>query len=140
VSSGLSRLCLGDNQSELVPHAHWKTSRPGESLRTDVACCICPAFQARNRAGAIPKVWGLNVCRQRPELGCEMPKAARAAGNKRFNPPMWRLDDPKNYRLPEYSAWSPTMAKFSGWPFYSNSRPFHHPARLIPPVGARSTV
>jgi hypothetical protein len=79
---------------------------------------------------AIPKIWGLNICRQRPELGFEMPKAARAAGKKRFNPPMWRLDDPKEYRLPEYTAWSPTMAEFCGWPFYSNSRPFHHPKRF----------
>ena len=46
------------------------------------------------KAGAIPKVWGLNICRQRPELAYDMPKAARDAGNKRFDPPMWKLDEP----------------------------------------------
>lgn len=80
--------------------------------------------------GAIPKVWGLNICRQRPELGCDMPRAAREAGNKRFEPSQWRVDDPKKYRLPEHTCWSPTMADFCGWPFYSDSRPFHFAERF----------
>jgi hypothetical protein len=82
------------------------------------------------KSGAVPKVWGINVCRQRPELGYEMPKAARDAGNKRFDPPMWKLDQPKSYRLPEYTAWAPTMAEFCGWPFYNDSRPFHFAERF----------
>jgi len=77
------------------------------------------------KAGTIPKIWGLNVCRQRPELAADMPKAARAAGNKRYDPPMWKLDEPEKYRLAEYTCWSPTMADFCGWPFYADSRPFH---------------
>jgi hypothetical protein len=82
------------------------------------------------KEGAIPKVWGLNICRQRPELGYEMPRAARAAGNKRFDPPLWKLDEPKKYRLAEFTCWSPTMADFCGWPFYSDSRPFHFAHRF----------
>jgi hypothetical protein len=77
------------------------------------------------KAGAIPRVWGLNICRQRPELAADMPKAARDAGNKRFDPPMWKLDKPDDYRLAEYTCWAPTYADFCGWPFYSDSRPFH---------------
>ncbi|MBL8797292.1 MAG: hypothetical protein JNM56_25545, partial [Planctomycetia bacterium] len=82
------------------------------------------------KADAIPKVWGLNVCRQRPELAFDMPKAARAAGNKRFDPPMWKLDEPEKYRFAEFTCWSPTMAEFSGWPFYADSRPFHYAERF----------
>ncbi|OAI46373.1 hypothetical protein AYO44_02080 [Planctomycetaceae bacterium SCGC AG-212-F19] len=77
------------------------------------------------KADALPKVWGINVCRQRPELAFDMPKAARAAGNKRYDPPMWKLDEPEKYRLAEYTCWSPTYADFCGWPFYADSRPFH---------------
>jgi hypothetical protein len=77
------------------------------------------------KVDAIPKVWGINVCRQRPELAYDMPRAAKAAGNKRFDPPMWKLDEPEKYRLPEYTAWSATLADFCGWPFYADSRPFH---------------
>jgi hypothetical protein len=84
-----------------------------------------PLADLQIKAGAIPKTWGLNICRQRPELGYEMPKAAKDAGNKRFDPPMWKLDRAKDYRLPEHTAWAPTMAEFSGWPFYADSRPFH---------------
>ena len=82
------------------------------------------------KAGGIPKRWGLNVCRQRPELAFDMPKAARAAGNKRYDPPMWKLDAPQQYRFAEFTCWSPTMAEFSGWPFYADSRPFHVPQRF----------
>jgi hypothetical protein len=92
---------------------------------------------------AVPKVWGLNVCRQRPELGCDMPKAARAAGNRRFDPPMWKLDDPAKYRPAEYTCWSPTMADFCGWPFYSDSRPFHLAQRFghaVLEVGTRDVA
>lgn len=82
------------------------------------------------KEGTIPKVWGLNICRQRPELAYDMPRAARAAGNKRFDPPLWKLDEPKRYRLAEYTCWSPTMADFCGWPFYSDARPFHFAERF----------
>lgn len=82
------------------------------------------------KAGGIPKVWGLNVCRQRPELAFDMPQAARAAGNTRYDPPMWKLDEPEKYRLAEYTCWSPTLAEFSGWPFYADSRPFHYAERF----------
>jgi hypothetical protein len=59
-----------------------------------------------------------------------MPKAARDAGDKRFDPSQWKLDDVEGYRLGEYTAWSPTMADFCGWPFYSDSRPFHFAERF----------
>ncbi|MBY0523164.1 MAG: hypothetical protein K2R98_07180 [Gemmataceae bacterium] len=84
-----------------------------------------PLAELGIKDGAIPKVWGLNVCRQRPELAADMPKAARDAGPKRMDPPMWKLDAPEKYRLAEYTCWSPTLADFCGWPFYADSRPFH---------------
>jgi hypothetical protein len=84
-----------------------------------------PLADLGTKTGAIPRIWGLNICRQRPELAADMPKAAKAAGNKRFDPPMWKLDEPDKYRQAEYTCWSPTMADFCGWPFYADSRPFH---------------
>src|SRR5262249_15285966 len=97
---------------------------------------------------AIPKVWGLNICRQRPELAADMPKAARAAGNKRFDPPLCKLDEPMQCRLAEYTCWAPPYADFCGWPVYSDSRPFHFAERFglarlevgtedVPPSGKR---
>jgi hypothetical protein len=77
------------------------------------------------KGDSVPKIWGINVCRQRPELGFDMPKAARDVGNKRYDPPMWKLDAPEKYRLAEYTCWAPTYADFCGWPFYADSRPFH---------------
>jgi hypothetical protein len=84
-----------------------------------------PLSELGVKPDAVPRIWGLNICRQRPELAADMPKAARAAGNKRFDPPMWKLDAPDKYRLHEYTSWAPTYADFCGWPFYSDSRPFH---------------
>lgn len=89
-----------------------------------------PLAELGIKDGAIPKVWGLNVCRQRPELAADMPKAARDAGAKRMDPPMWKVDAPEKYRLAEYTCWSPTMAEFCGWPFYADSRPFHTAQRF----------
>src|SRR5262249_59149186 len=49
----------------------------------------------------------------------------RPPANRRSAPPMWKLDAPEKYRLAEYTCWAPTYADFCGWPFYSDSRPFH---------------
>lgn len=106
----------------------WKAAITAKAGKFDQGWTVEAAVPLESlglKAGAIPKIWGLNVCRQRPELGYDMPQAAKDAGNKRYDPPMWRLDKPKDYRLPEYTAWSPTMAEFSGFPFYADSRPFH---------------
>jgi len=52
-------------------------------------------------AGKIPKVWGLNVNRQRPELGVVSP--ARGITSTAV-----RLKDPSKYREGEDSSWSPS--------------------------------
>lgn len=106
----------------------WKASVTATVEKSDSGWSVetaVPLAELGLKDGAIPKVWGLNVCRQRPELAFDMPKAARDAGNKRYDPPMWKLDHPDKYRLAEYTSWSPTMADFCGWPFYADSRPFH---------------
>ena len=113
--------------------AGWKgavTAKVGKFASGWTVEAAVPFAELGLKDGVIPKVWGLNICRQRPELGYDMPRAARAAGNKRFDPPLWKLDEPKKYRLPEYTCWSPTMADFCGWPFYSDSRPFHFAERF----------
>jgi hypothetical protein len=116
----------------LEPDA-WKPSITAKTGKFDKGWTVEAAIPLTDlgvKAGAVPKVWGVNVCRQRPELAYDMPKAARAAGNKRFDPPMWKLDEADKYRLPEYTAWSATMAEFCGYPFYNDSRPFHFAERF----------
>jgi hypothetical protein len=86
----------------------------------------------------VPDVWGLNICRQRPELGVELPKAARAGGRARFHPPIRPLDEPDKLRQGEYSAWAPTYDDYS----YPNAMPFHHPeyfGHAVLEVGKRKT-
>ncbi len=57
-------------------------------------------------AGAIPKVWGLNINRQRPELGQVAPvKGIRGHYEK--------LKYPAAYREGEDTAWSPTLCHTS---------------------------
>ncbi len=57
-------------------------------------------------AGAIPKVWGLNVNRQRPELG----EVAPVRGITATAVP---LKEPEKYREGEDTAWSPTYCQSS---------------------------
>ena len=68
-------------------------------------------------------MWGLNICRQRPELGVALPKAARVQGRARFHPPIRPLDEPDKCRQGEWSAWAPTWDDYS----YPDAMPFHHP-------------
>jgi hypothetical protein len=74
--------------------------------------------------GEIPTVWGLNITRQRPELGVHLPQAA--AGAARFRPQVRTLDEPGKYRDGELSAWAPTYSDYN----YADSRPFHVPQRF----------
>ena len=74
--------------------------------------------------GQIPRVWGLNINRQRPELGVVMPTIT--AGTTRYTPQVRPLDEPKKYRDGEYSGWAPTYSAYN----YGDSRPFHHPHRF----------
>jgi hypothetical protein len=74
--------------------------------------------------GRIPKVWGLNICRQRAELGVVRPRAP--TGKTRLDPMVRRLDVPEDYRDGEYSAWSPTWLDYN----YNDSQPFSVPERF----------
>ncbi len=74
--------------------------------------------------GKIPRIWGLNINRQRPELGVVMPKIT--PGTTRYTPQVRPLDEPKKYRDGEYSGWAPTYSAYN----YADSRPFHHPHRF----------
>ncbi|HUT35179.1 MAG TPA: sugar-binding protein [Planctomycetota bacterium] len=57
-------------------------------------------------AGAVPKVWGLNINRQRPEMGQIAPvQGIRGHYEK--------LKDPAAYREGEDTAWSPTLCHSS---------------------------
>jgi hypothetical protein len=99
---------------DAAPGAGAVTAKVGKFADGWTVEAAIPFAELGVKAEAIPKVWGLNICRQRPELGYEMPKAAREAGDKRFEPPLWKLDDPTKFRLAEYTCWSPTMADFCG--------------------------
>ncbi|HET6428173.1 MAG TPA: sugar-binding protein [Phycisphaerae bacterium] len=57
-------------------------------------------------AGAVPRVWGLNVNRQRPELG-------RPTRNYPLTPSIITIPDPGNYREGEDTSWSPTWCESS---------------------------
>jgi hypothetical protein len=74
--------------------------------------------------GRIPRVWGLNINRQRPELGVVMPTIT--PGTTRYRPQVRPLDKPHLYRDGEYSGWAPTYSAYN----YDDSRPFHHPHRF----------
>ncbi|KKL97769.1 hypothetical protein LCGC14_1831110 [marine sediment metagenome] len=56
--------------------------------------------------GAIPKVWGLNVNRQRLELG-------RPTRNYPLTPSLIKIPSPEKYRIGEDTAWSPTYCESS---------------------------
>lgn len=76
------------------------------------------------QSGRIPRVWGLNINRQRPELGVVMPQIRQ--GTTRYTPQVRPLDEPDKYRDGEYSGWAPTYSAYS----YRDSQPFHHPHRF----------
>ncbi len=57
-------------------------------------------------AGKIPRIWGLNVNRQRPELG-------RPTRSYPLTPSLVRIPNPEGYRLGEDTAWSPTYCESS---------------------------
>jgi len=84
--------------------------------------------------GKIPTVWGMNICRQRPELGVVRPKAA--VGAARFRPSLRPLDEPEKYRDGEWSSWAPTWDDYS----YLDAKPFNHPTFFGHAVLAAGTV
>jgi hypothetical protein len=57
-------------------------------------------------AGAVPKVWGLNINRQRPELGQVAPVQGISGHHE-------KLKDPAAYHEGEDTAWSPTLCHSS---------------------------
>ncbi len=122
-------------------YSGWKTTITAKTHRDKqgwtVECAI-PMKDLGLTKDAIPDVWGLNICRQRPERGVELPKAARAGGRARFHPGMRPLDEPDKLRQGEYSAWAPTYDDYS----YSNAMPFHHPeyfGHAVLAVGKKKT-
>ena len=113
-----------------------KTSGDDEGWDVEVAI---PMKDLGLTPATIPDVWGLNVCRQRPELGVELPKAARVKGRARFHPPIRPLDEPEKCHQGEYSAWAPTYDDYS----YPNAMPFHHPeyfGHAVLEVGKKKTA
>ena len=57
-------------------------------------------------AGRIPRVWGVNINRQRPELG-------RPTRSYPLTPSMIKIPNPAGYREGEDTAWSPTWSESS---------------------------
>ena len=107
-------------------YANWRANIVAKTVRDKTGWSVEVAVPMKDLGltrATIPDVWGLNICRQRPELGVELPKAARAGGRARFHPGMRPLDEPDKFRDGEYSAWAPTYDDYS----YNNSMPFHHP-------------
>jgi len=78
--------------------------------------CAIPMSDMRLTADTIPDVWGLNICRQRPELGA-VPSRRGLLSH------LIPVADPAKCRDGEYTAWAPTYDDYS----YENSMPFHHP-------------
>jgi hypothetical protein len=98
-----------------------KTARFHGGWSVEVAI---PMQDLLHNGAAIPRIWGLNITRQRPELGVILPQGA--TGKARFHPPVRRLDAPEKYREGELSAWAPTLSDYN----YPDSRPFHFPKRF----------
>ena len=122
-------------------YGRWKANIAAKSGRFKGGWTVEVAIPMRDLGltpETIPDVWGLNICRQRPERGVVLPKAARVGGRARFHPPIRPLDEPDKCRQGEYSAWAPTYDDYS----YPNAMPFHHPeyfGHALLEVGARKT-
>lgn len=111
----------GDRASNWAPGVVARAGRFEGGWTVEISLTMQSFGLARGR---IPKVWGLNICRQRPELGVALPRAA--TGPARLNPMVRRLDEPEKYRDGEYSAWAPTYLDYN----YGDSRPFSVPERF----------
>ena len=86
----------------------WNANLTVKAGRTDAGWTVELAVPLADLgvAGAVPKVWGLNVNRQRPELGVVSP----ARGITSTAVP---LKDPAKYREGEDMAWSSTYSQDS---------------------------
>ncbi len=62
------------------------------------------------KAGAVGKVWGVNLTRYRPELFAGKPKLGTLV------PHSWPVDFPEKLRFCEDTGWSPTLSDSSHWP------------------------
>ena len=111
----------GDGPGGWSPRVSAKAARFDGGWTVEVAI---PFVELGFDTGQIPRVWGLNINRQRPELGVVRPTIT--AGTTRYTPQVRPLDEPKMYRDGEYSGWAPTYSAYS----YGDSRPFHHPHRF----------
>jgi hypothetical protein len=119
--AGRVRTARGDGPGGWSPRLSAKVARFDGGWAVEVAI---PFADFGFDTGAIPRVWGLNVNRQRPELGVVMPTIT--PGTTRYRPQVRPLDKPHLYRDGEYSGWAPTYSAYN----YSDSRPFHHPHRF----------
>ena len=111
----------GDGPGGWSPRLSAKAARFDGGWTVEI---VIPFVELGLDAGAIPRIWGLNINRQRPELGVVMP--AITAGTTRYTPQVRPLDEPRKYRDGEYSGWAPTYSAYN----YADSRPFHHPHRF----------
>ena len=94
--------------------------------------CAIPMADMQLTADTIPDVWGLNICRQRPERGA-------VSSRRGLQSHLVPVADPAKYRDGEYTAWAPTYDDYS----YENSMPFHHPeyfGHAVLAVGAKKTA
>ena len=115
------RTARGDGPGGWSPRLSARVGRFDGGWTVEVAI---PFAEFRFDRGGIPRVWGLNINRQRPELGVVMPRIT--PGTTRYRPQVRPLDKPHLYRDGEYSGWAPTYSAYN----YSDSRPFHHPHRF----------
>jgi hypothetical protein len=119
--AGRVRTARGDGPGGWLPRLMAKASTSEGGWTVEIAI---PFVELGLEGGRIPRVWGLNINRQRPELGVVMPTIT--AGTTRYRPQVRRLDEPHGYRDGEYSGWAPTYSAYN----YGDSRPFHHPHRF----------
>jgi len=117
----LRTFCDGDHSTNWAPGVKARTAKFEGGWAVELSLTMQSFGLSKDR---IPRVWGLNICRQRPELGVALPRAATGAA--RLNPMVRSLDEPEKYRDGEYSSWAPTYLDYN----YDDSRPFSVPERF----------
>ena len=108
------------------PAIRVKTARSQAGWTVEVAI---PLEALAVKAGAVPKVWGANLTRYRPELFAGKPKLGTLV------PHSWPVDFPEKLRFSEDTGWAPTYSDSSHWPAFFGHAALQAGTVETPPPG-----
>jgi len=91
----------------------WNPKLKVATLRRDVGWSVEVAISLADlgvKPGQVPKVWGMNLTRYRPEIATGKPRLGTLV------PHSWPVDRPDLLRLAEDTGWAATRTDTSHWP------------------------